>query len=98
MASKYGAQLISSIDSRITNRPVLIAGGVGVETSVTGVSSVENLTVTSSIGEQLSGERFNGDSKQGEVDEEETSEQQAADAIRLAAAIKRGKMPKLILS
>jgi hypothetical protein len=29
MANKYGAQMIDSIDTRITNRAVVISGGVG---------------------------------------------------------------------
>ena len=33
MAHKYSAQLVSAIDPRITNRHIVIAGGVGIETN-----------------------------------------------------------------
>jgi hypothetical protein len=34
LAMNYGAQLIGSIDARITNRNILIAGGIGDQTSI----------------------------------------------------------------
>ena len=36
MAHKYSAQLVSAIDPRITNRHIVIAGGVGTQASQSG--------------------------------------------------------------
>ena len=36
MSHKYSAQLVSAIDPRITNRHIVIAGGVGTLTSQSG--------------------------------------------------------------
>lgn len=41
LAHRYGAQVITSIDSRITNRQILVAGGVGYRPSTSSAGNEE---------------------------------------------------------
>ena len=45
LANKYNAQLISAIDNRITNRPVVIAGGVGIATDILNYNITSDLAL-----------------------------------------------------
>ena len=80
LAHKYGAQRIAAIDTRITNRPMIIAGGVGYGSVSDNV--LPNMQLTDLV---------HDDSPAG------IEEKNAAQAISLAASLKRGKMPKLLL-
>ena len=81
LAHKYNAQRIAAIDSRITNRPIVIAGGVGW-------SSVNDISA-SALNVSLSDDDLS--------DPADLEERKAAQRISLAASAKRGKMPKLLL-
>ena len=81
LAHKYNAQRIAAIDSRITNRPIVIAGGVG------GASINEDNAPTITIS-LLEGDKCS----QGDIEDG-----RAAQAISFAASVRRGKMPKLLL-
>ena len=81
LAHKYNAQRIAAIDSRITNRPIVIAGGVGGAS----INDDNAPTITISL---LEADK----SSQGDIEDG-----RAAQAISFAASVKRGKMPKLLL-
>jgi hypothetical protein len=89
LASKYGAQSISAIDSRITNRPIVIAGGVGnnvgyVPDSFESRRSSRSPSVTSD------------DGSSGSIDN--SGDGNTVTNSDLENAVKRGRMPKLVLS
>lgn len=74
LANEYDAQLVDSIDSRITNRAVVIAGGIG-RTESNGIIPL--------------------DSDAYHCEPDSASSDQAVD---LALAVRRGRMPKLLRS
>lgn len=78
LANQVNAQLIMSIDERITNRPVVIAGGVGAEAGATenGARVVRGAAT-----------RPSSDPGSPSTDPED-----------LAMAVRRGRMPRLLLS
>jgi hypothetical protein len=86
LANRYSAQRIAAIDTRITNRPMIIAGGVGHATN--GLMWNKLTNIDSTIAVDLSEEEYVANSLE---DKEE------ARLISLAASAKRGKMPRLLL-
>ena len=90
-ANKYKAQLIQAIDERITNRPLIIAGGVGMNgNSVLKTTNGETVDVV----ENLMSATIELSITENESDEDKKVKQ----AVTLAAAARRGNMPKLLLS
>jgi SAM-dependent methyltransferase len=90
LANRYNAQRIAAIDTRITNRPIIIAGGVGHSTSGLMWNKLTNsLTdIDSTIAVDLSEEDYVANSLE---------DKEKARLISLAASVKRGKMPRLLL-
>jgi len=83
LANEYDAQLVDSIDTRITNRAVVIAGGIGRTAGGTHSNRMQlPLYSEFSDGEQNSALFVASTSDQGDF----------------ALAVKRGRMPKLLRS
>lgn len=100
MASRYNAQLIQAIDERITNRPLMIAGGVGLNAVATAATAgVDNLHPAVDQGQ------VGGAAKEetGAVVLEDAAvlpdeEEKKYQAKLLTVAARRGNLPKLLLS
>jgi len=84
LASRYAAQLVQAIDLRITNRPLMICGGVG-------------LNAAASTDEGSGGEGGGGGGGVGGGGEATADDVRAAEAVALKAAARRGKMPAMSL-
>jgi hypothetical protein len=88
MSSKYGAQSISAIDYRITNRPIVIAGGVG--------NNVGYMPDSFGIDGKVRS-RSASTSSQSSLSALKGMLKGNAEDADMEVAVKRGRMPKLLL-